>query len=107
MLLFERSGNPKAYGELTKAVNADEQGKPRFLSEWEDKAHAGEKVELNEPWNDPFVEEWLALSPRLADQDLRGILYVSREHAPLITPEDRLSSDAAEVLGALLEHPDM
>jgi len=32
---------------------------------------------------------------------------VSREHAPLITPEDRLSSEAAELLTALLEHPDM
>ncbi len=34
-------------------------------------------------------------------------LYVSREHAPLITPEDRLSSEAAELLAALLQHPDM
>jgi predicted KAP-like P-loop ATPase len=32
---------------------------------------------------------------------------VSREHAPLITPEDRLSAEAAELLEALLEHPDM
>ena len=47
------------------------------------------------------------MPPRLADQDLRGLLYVSREYAPLITPEDRLSSDSAEVLQALLEHPDM
>jgi predicted KAP-like P-loop ATPase len=107
MLLFERSGNPKAYAELTQAVNVDEQGKPRFLSDWESKAHAGEKIERPEPWNDPFVDEWLALPPRLADQDLRGVLYVSREHAPLITPEDRLSSGGAEVLIALLEHPDM
>jgi predicted KAP-like P-loop ATPase len=38
---------------------------------------------------------------------MRGILYVSREHAPLITPEDRLSSEAAELLGALLEEPAM
>ena len=107
MLLFERCGQPKAYAALAKAVAEDESGKPRFLSEWEDKAHAGEKLELPEPWSDPFVEEWLALPPRLADQDLRGVLYVSREHAPLITPEDRLSSDAAEVLSALTEHPDM
>jgi predicted KAP-like P-loop ATPase len=41
------------------------------------------------------------------DVDLRGALYVSREHAPLITPEDRLSSEAAELLTALLQHPDM
>lgn len=107
MLLFERSGNPKAYAELTSAVNANPNGRPEFLAEWEGKALAGEELQLKEPWDDPFVSEWLALPPQLANQDLRGLLYVSREYAPLITPEDRLSSDGAEVLGALLEHPDM
>jgi len=107
LLLFERCGDPKAYVALTTAVSEDEGGKARFLSEWEEKAAAGETLKLEEPWNDPFVEEWLRLPPRIADQDLRGALYVSREHAPLITPEDRLSSEGAEVLGALLEHPDM
>jgi len=107
MLLFERSGNPKAYAALTSAVNADPRGRPAFLSEWEQQAAAGQQLKLEEPWNDPFVKEWLALPPLLADQDLRGLLYVSREYAPLITPEDRLSSDGAEVLGALLEHPSM
>jgi predicted KAP-like P-loop ATPase len=107
MLLFERLGNPKAYAELTKAVAENDQGKPAFLSPWEEKANAGQKLELPAPWDDPFIEEWLTLSPRLADHDLRGVLYVSREHAPLITPEDRLSSEAAELLSGLLEHPDM
>ena len=49
----------------------------------------------------------LALQPQLADIDLRGALYVSREHTPLVTPEDRLSSGAAELLTAILENPDM
>src|SRR5260370_22382744 len=78
-----------------------------FLGEWEEKANAGETLELPTPWDDPFIQEWLTLSPRLAGRDLRGVLYVSREHAPLITPEDRLSSEAADLLSALLEHPDM
>jgi predicted KAP-like P-loop ATPase len=107
MLLFERLGNPKAYAELTKAVAENDRGKPSFLAEWEEKANAGQKLELTAPWDDPFIQEWLTLSPRLADQDLRGVLYVSREHAPLITPEDRLSSEAADLLGGLLEQPDM
>jgi predicted KAP-like P-loop ATPase len=107
MLLFERLANPKAYAALTKAVTASSQGRPEFLAEWEDKAHAGEELKLPEPWDDPFVQEWLTLPPKLADRDLRGVLYVSREHAPLITPEDRLSSEAAELLTALLQHPDM
>lgn len=107
MLLFERLGNPKAYAALTKAVSENNQGKPIFLSEWEEKANAGQNLELQTPWNDPFVREWLTLPPKIADRDLRGVLYVSREHAPLITPEDRLSSEAAEMLSALLQHPDM
>ena len=107
MLLFERCGSSKAYAELAANVSQSADGKPEFLREWELQAAAGEPPELDEPWGGDFEAEWLALSPTLADKDLRGILYVSREHAPIITPEDRLSSDAAEVLRALLEHPDM
>lgn len=107
LLLFERLGNPKAYAELVTAVSASEAGRPSFLGEWEEKANAGETLALTSPWDDQFTREWLTLPPRLAEQDLRGALYVSREHAPLITPEDRLSSEAAELLAALLQHPDM
>jgi len=107
LLLFERLGNPKAYAALTKAVTENSYGKPDFLTEWEEKADAGEELRLPDPWDDPFVREWLTLPPKIADHDLRGALYVSREHAPLITPQDRLSSEAAELLNALLEHPDM
>lgn len=107
LLLFERLGNPKAYAELITAVSASDTGRPTFLAEWEEKANAGAELALEAPWDEPFVKEWLTLPPALADTDLRGALYVSREHAPLITPEDRLSSEAAELLTALLEHPDM
>ncbi len=53
------------------------------------------------------MREWLTIAPRLADTDLRGVLYVNRKYAPLITPEDRLSSEGAELLTALLTSPDM
>ena len=107
MLLFERCGNPKAYEELTGAVNNDPDGRPTFLADWEHKAVAGEKLELDQLWDDAFIREWLAITPLLADTDLRGILYVSREHAPMITPEDRLSSEGAELLTAILNNPEM
>lgn len=107
MLLFERIGNPKAYTVLTNAVTESNDGKPTFLSDWEEKANAGQEVQLEGPWDDPFVREWLTLPPRIADCDLRGVLYVSREHAPLISPQDRLSSEAAELLSALLLHPEL
>jgi predicted KAP-like P-loop ATPase len=107
MLLFERCGSPKVYAALAKAVSEDEGGKPGFLAKWEQDAAVGKAQSLSEPWDDPFMEEWLSLPPSLADQDLRGILYVSREHAPLIMPEDRLSSEGAELLTALAENPGM
>lgn len=107
MLLFERCASPAAYEALTKAVVENEEGKPLLLAEWEDKAHAGEEIPLDAPWDDPFVREWLALPPRLAGMDMRGVLYVSRENMPLITPEDRLSSEGAELLTAVLEQPEM
>jgi len=106
MLLFERCAPAAAYDQLTKGVNANA-GVPAFLADWEAKVTAGEKLELPAPWNDPFILEWLALPPQLGAYDLRGVLYVSREHAPLITPEDRLSSEGAELLTAIIENPDM
>jgi predicted KAP-like P-loop ATPase len=107
LMLFERCGDQEAYSALIKAINDDDQGQPRFLKDWEVKALAGEDVELNKPWNTNFFREWLTVPPRIADMDLRGALYISREHSALITPEDRLSSVGAELLTAILDHPDM
>ena len=105
MLLFERCAAPAAYDRLAKAVNNDSEGKARFLKELEEKDPTSGKSEETSPWNEPFIVEWLNIPPRLADVDLRGVLYVSREHLPLITPEDRLSSEGAELLAAILKHP--
>jgi len=107
LLLFERLGDPKAYAELIASVSGHERGYPVLLTEWEEKALQGAALDLSAPWQGPFVQEWLTLPPTLAKEDLRGALYVGREHAPLITPADRLSSDAADVLTALLETPDV
>ena len=107
ILLFERCADSNAYEALTQAVNNDNEGKPRLLADWEQAAISGNELDLSKPWDDLFIREWLTVPPRLADIDLRGVLYVSREHAPLITPEDRLSSEAAEILTAILENPDM
>ena len=107
MLLFERCGDSKAYAALIKSVTESDQGTPGFLTDWEQRAIAGDELNLKAPWDDPFIIEWLRLTPQLGMRDLRGVLYVSREHVPLITPADRLTSEVAELLTALLEHPDM
>lgn len=103
MILFERCASEEAYSELLKKINESETGKPIFLAEWEKKATSGDDLgELPSPWDSDFVKDWLALEPALADMDMRAIVYVSREHMPIITPSDQLSSEAAKIMEALL-----
>ena len=96
---------PAAYSALTSAVNADADGKPTVLAPWEVARAAGEEFELTGAWDYKFVRELIGLPPTFADIDLRGALYVGREHAPLITAADRLSSEAANLFTALLATP--
>jgi predicted KAP-like P-loop ATPase len=107
MLLLERCAPPKAFNDIASEVMKSADGHAKILQSHEAAVKAGNVGDLSAPWNEPFLLEWLALAPRLAGEDLRGVLYVSREHVPLIAPEDRLSPDAAAVLTALLENPAM
>jgi predicted KAP-like P-loop ATPase len=107
LLLFERCGSTDAYEALMRSVTEDAQGHPTILGPMEADVRKSDKVEFGKPWDDRFLRDWLSLDPTLADKDLRGALYVSREHAPLVLPENRLSQAASDVLSALIEHPDM
>lgn len=103
MLLFERCGPEKAYASLLSAINESEEGKPRLLKPWEAAAAKDpQAANLEGEWNTAFVREWLTLQPPLADMDLRGVAYVSRDHLPIITAADRLSSEGAALLEGLL-----
>lgn len=104
LLLFERCGDKDAYAEVLRAVNEAEDGQPSMLAEKERRVRGdGDVPPLEKPWNDPFHSNWLALDPTLADRDLRGALYVSRETHPIISRADELSSDAKSVLDMLLK----
>lgn len=104
MLLFERCGTADGYAKLVKEVNESEDGKPVFLKSWEDAASKGQELgDIPPEWNNLFTKSWFALPPLFSDVDLRPIVYVSREHLPIITAADQLSSSAAELLRALLE----
>lgn len=107
MLLFERCAPPEAYAELATAVTKDKEGKPRLLADMEERPSKGRALKLEKPWDDEFVRDWLALPPKLAALDLRGVLYVSREHLQILTPQERLSPEAVEIIEALLAHPNM
>lgn len=107
LLIFERADNSKAYAELTASVADNDGGKPTLLRDWEVAITKGRDLELPAPWDGDFMKLWLALAPPLGDEDLRGALYVSREHAPLVSRDDRLSADAVELIEAILNTPTM
>ena len=103
MLLFERCGTADGYARLVRGVNESEDGKPIFLKPWEEAVSKGQEPELPAEWNSTFNKSWLGLAPLFSGLDLRPVVYVSREHMPIITAADQLSSNAADLLGGLLE----
>ncbi|WP_447731636.1 KAP family P-loop NTPase fold protein [Rhodanobacter soli] len=107
LLIFERADNSKAYGELTSSVADNDAGKPTLLKDWESSLANGKDIDPPAPWDGEFMKLWLALAPPLAEEDLRGALYVSREHAPLVSRDDRLSAEAVELIEAVLGQPAM
>ncbi|MCJ2046371.1 P-loop NTPase fold protein [Methylobacterium sp. J-078] len=103
MLLFERCGHKDAHASILKAVAAHDEGKPVFLTPWEEALRKGEPAQgLRPEFNSDFAQSWLALDPPLGDLDLRAVVYVSRDHLPIITPKDELSSEAAALLAGVL-----
>ena len=107
LMIFERCGNPKSYDLILRAVSESQEGKPAFLKQWEQDVREGRVPTMPAPWDPTFTPDWLKLDPPLGDLDLRGALYVSREYAPLLLSEDRLSSASIDVLNALLAQPEM
>ncbi len=109
LLLFERCAVVEDNDYLRSKISGDLEGKPSFLKELEEKVAKGELPDLGDVWKSDkeFILDWLSLNPPLHDKDLRGALYVSREHSPMLSADDRLSTSAAQFLTTLLENPDM
>ena len=107
LLLFERIAPPGLYPSLVTAATSNDLGHADFVGQMEDRLRKDPAAALPDAWSAEGLREWLTLAPPLGKEDLRGALYVSREYAPVVTDEDRLSSDGARLLQALLENPDM
>jgi predicted KAP-like P-loop ATPase len=109
LLLFERLASWALYSELAAEINDGIDGKPAFLRDLEWQARGtldeDEKVSVPAPWAEAFPQEWLRLDPELHDVDMRGAMYVSREHLPVVTSGAALSPKSAELLAALVDHP--
>lgn len=102
--LFERCAPSAAFEYLAKQVGDNEDGKPKFLQDLEDKVAKAEELTLpHESWKVPFISDWLKLSPPLSGIDLRPLLYLSRDKAISLASFDELSPEGRELLSALCE----
>ena len=101
--LFERCASPSAFEFLAKKVSESDDGKVEFLIEIEEKLKSGEDYEAPEQsWKDPFIKEWLQITPLLSDIDLRPLLHLSKDTIVSLSGVDELSQEAKEIYQALL-----
>lgn len=101
--LFERCASPSAFEFLANKVAESDNGKVEFLIEIEEKLKSGEDYEVpDQSWKDPFIEEWLQITPLLADVDLRPLLHLSKDTIVSLSGVDELSQEAKEIYEALL-----
>ncbi len=104
LLLFERCAPTAAFEFLISEATKDDDGNPQFLSQLETSLASGGNYEApNESWKDPFVEQWVGLSPPLSKTDLRPILNLSRTQISATVSYDKLSPQAIEVLESLVD----
>lgn len=102
MLLFERCASSAAFEYFAKEISEAEEGRPRFIEELEKKSAMGEEyVAPDSTWNDDFIKNWIKLSPKLSDFDLRPLLYLSRDRSMPIATYEELSPEAKELFEAL------
>lgn len=104
MQLFERCASPAAFDFLAKQVAESDVGKPDFLRKIEDALAKGKQYKApDNSWDTPFLKEWVKINPTLANVDLRPLLHLSRDKAISLASYDEMSSQAQELLSALLE----
>ena len=104
MLLFERCSSTGAFDYLVKQVEQDENGKPRFISDLEDRISNGEEYKTTDSsWDTDFIKKWLLLPPFLKDMDLRPLIYLSKDIIvnTVIESADDLSKEGRRILEAL------
>lgn len=101
--LFERCASPAAFDYLVQAISSNDEGKPAFLDTLEKSAAKGEAyTSPNASWGGPFYEQWVRLSPQLADVSLKPFLYLSRDRSLALASYDELSAEARKVFEASL-----
>lgn len=107
MLLLERCGTKEAYTKIAESSAENENGYPAILKNIEAAVDGGKELELIEEFDSKFFRQWVASKPALSDVDLRAVLFVSREHSPLLLSHEQMTTAGTEIFEALVDHPDM
>lgn len=107
ILLLERCGSKEAYTKIAESTTENENGFPTVLKEIELAFESGKDIELTEEFEGMFFQQWVQSKPALSEIDLRAVLFVSREHSPLLLANEKLSTAGMEIFEALVGQPDM
>ena len=107
ILLLERCGTKEAYTKIAESSAENENGHPTILKDIEAALDSGNEIELPEEFNSIFFRHWVTSKPTLSDVDLRAVLFVSREHSPLLLSHEQMSTAGTELFEALIDQPDM
>ncbi|NWA33170.1 MULTISPECIES: P-loop NTPase fold protein [unclassified Pseudomonas] len=103
--LFERCMDEKAVAYLYSVINSAAGGKPEILGTLEGLVEDAGEFEAACPdvWKtkENLLKDWVRLEPSLSTQDLRPIVYLSRETTPMRILRAGLSAEAAEALTVL------
>lgn len=107
ILLLERCGSKEAYTKIAESTAENENGFPTILKEIETALESGKEVDLTGEFEGRFFQQWAQSKPALSEIDLRAVLFVSREHSPLLLANEKLSTAGMEIFEALVGQPDM
>jgi len=103
--LFERCVDPPAVTKLYSLINDAPRGKPELVAKLEANLDDLEQFTAACPdeWKKsaPFLWDWFGLKPALTDMDLRPLVYLGREVAPLRMRTADLSQASAEAVDRL------
>lgn len=103
--LFERCASPRAVNKLYSIINEAPKGQPLLISDLEKLLEDEDAFKKASPreWEDDmaFLWDWFGLKPLLSGQDLRALIYLSRETTPLRNQSADLSQAASHALERL------
>lgn len=108
LAVFERCTDQASAAALFRSITEAPDGRSAHLRTIESETFDPRDMSrLPEAWKNhaAFISGWVNIEPRLADADLRGAVYLTRETAVLQVTRAGLSSEATQVFKLLARLP--